>query len=250
MKIKDTYSLIYIGLQIRLLRNISIDNEVNFVLDNIKTLEEELEESELFVSLNAVKSLNLFRITITELEKLDKNTKITKAHQSAITDQMRIIEAIVFSEATTKKIYVIPQRRYNEKYLLDEPHKLLKENVFDKFTDICKFDFTAASRCLSLGEGTACAFHILRATEDTLKAVYFHFKKTNRLDKPMWGPMTNQLRSKREPKPDNTILDTLDVIRNSYRNPTQHPQVTYDIDSAQDLFGLCIDCLNKMTQYL
>lgn len=250
MKIRDTYGLILIGLQIRLLRNIKSDDTIEFVIDNIDRLEKELEESDLLVSLNAIQSLNQLQKSIEELKKLEKTTQVGGVHKNKIVAEMETIEKIVFSEATTKKVYVIPQRRYNEKYLLDEPHKLLKAGVFNKFSEICKFDFTAACRCMSFGEGTACAFHILRATEDTLKGMYYHFKKTNRLEKPMWGPMTSELRAKREPKPDKTLLDTLDVIRNSYRNPTQHPQVTYDIDSAQDLFGLCLDSLNKMTQYL
>jgi hypothetical protein len=80
--------------------------------------------------------------------------------------------------------------------------------------------------------------------------MYFHFKKSKRIKKPMWGPMTDELRKKIGGKPDLVILDTLDVIRKSYRNPTQHPETIYDIESGQDLFGLCLDILNKMTQYL
>jgi len=250
MKISSTYGLIYIGLLIRLLRSITEDTPVDFVIDNIKKLEEELGEFDLYVSLNALQNINRIQDAIAELEKKKKEDIIGKENCRIIEEEMGIIEKIVFSEATTKKIYVVPQRRYNEKYLLDEPHKLLKQGVFEKFSEMGKFDFTSACRCLAFGEGTACAFHILRATEDCLKRLYFHFKKTKRLEKPMWGPMTSELRAKREPKPEDTLLNTLDVIRNSYRNPTQHPQVTYDIDSAQDLVGLCIDCLNKMTQYL
>lgn len=249
MKIRDSYGLIYIGLQIRLLRNLESSDLASFVLENIKSLEDALEESELLVSLNAIKSLNVLQKDIKQLKQKPTDEAIEKGICDSIKEEMITIENIVFSESTIKKIYVIPQRRYNEKYLLDEPHKLLKHGVFDKLSEIGKFDFTAACRCLSFGEGTSCAFHILRATEDTLKTTYFHFKKTNRLEKPMWGPMTDELRAKREPKPNTTTLDTLDVIRKSYRNPTQHPQVTYDIDSAQDLFGLCLDILNKMTQY-
>ena len=64
----------------------------------------------------------------------------------------------------------------------------------------------------------------------------------------MWGPMTDELRAKKTNKPDETTLSALDVVRISYRNPTQHPQVKYDIESAQDLLGVCIDLLNKMAK--
>ena len=62
----------------------------------------------------------------------------------------------------------------------------------------------------------------------------------------MWGPMTSELRAKKSNKPSDTILNSLDLVRTSYRNPTQHPESKYDIESAQDLFGVCIDLINKM----
>jgi len=42
--------------------------------------------------------------------------------------------------------------------------------------------------------------------------------------------------------------DHLDHIRRSFRNPTQHPDKIYDIQEAQDLFGLCVDAVNRMSR--
>ena len=55
----------------------------------------------------------------------------------------------------------------------------------------------------------------------------------------MWPPMTVELRNKRSPKPGEDTLAALDIVRVSYRNPTQHSEAKFDIDSAQDLFGIC-----------
>jgi hypothetical protein len=46
------------------------------------------------------------------------------------------------------------------------------------------------------------------------------------------------------------LLDNLDNIRHSFRNPTQHPDKIYDIQEVQDLFGLCIDAVNRMVKIL
>jgi hypothetical protein len=62
----------------------------------------------------------------------------------------------------------------------------------------------------------------------------------------MWGNMVTQLKAKTKNKPPATLLASLDLIRSAYRNPTQHPEALYDIDSAQDLFGVCIDVIGKM----
>ncbi|MCH8069815.1 MAG: hypothetical protein IID16_11195, partial [Candidatus Marinimicrobia bacterium] len=49
-------------------------------------------------------------------------------------------------------------------------------------------------------------------------------------------------------KPPVELLDTLDRIRINFRNPTSHPDKIYDIEEAQDLFGLCVDAINRMVK--
>ena len=97
---------------------------------------------------------------------------------------------------------------------------------------------------------TAAAFHQLRCVEGALKHYYQCVIKRNRLpDKQkMWGPMIDQLRSKKTNKPPVELLDTLDRIRVNFRNPTNHPEKEYDTDEAQDLFGLCVDALNRLVK--
>lgn len=64
----------------------------------------------------------------------------------------------------------------------------------------------------------------------------------------MWAAMVDQLKAKTRNKPPLTLLNSLDLIRAAYRNPTQHPEATYEIDSTQDLFGVCLDVIGKMGQ--
>ena len=66
----------------------------------------------------------------------------------------------------------------------------------------------------------------------------------------MWGPMISALRPKSRNKPPANILDTLDLVRVTYRNPTQHPETRYDVESAQDLMGLCISVISDMADEL
>ncbi|MDQ8037424.1 MAG: hypothetical protein REI12_08385, partial [Pedobacter sp.] len=104
--------------------------------------------------------------------------------------------------------------------------------------------------CILFGEATAAAFHILRATQSVLKSYYYIHRKQNRLANPMWANMIDQLRAKTKNKPPAALLSALDLIRTEYRNPTQHPHATYQIDSAQDLLGVCIDVIGKMAEEL
>ena len=123
---------------------------------------------------------------------------------------------------------------------------LLGKDVYSNLEDISRKDFDLACTQVALNQPTASAFHLMRALEHQIKVLYYHFKKTNRLSKPMWGSMVNQLRNKRNPKPQTKLLDFLDSIRVHYRNPTQHPELFYTIDEAQDLLNQTISALNMI----
>ena len=57
--------------------------------------------------------------------------------------------------------------------------------------------------------------------------------------------MLTALRNMKKNKLSSDLLDLLDRIRDKYRNPTQHPELKYTIDEAQDLLGVCIEAINK-----
>lgn len=250
MIISNSFELIKVGLCTRWLISAREDDSAEDVLNEFKELENHLEKCSLTVSLNATTRLNTITDIKHDLKKLAKHDPIGKSIRASLETEITSLERIIFSESISKNIYIVPERRYNGEYLSKNPENLLKAGIFEKLPEIAKYDFISSCRCLAFGESTACAFHILRATEDVLKAYYFMYKKTKRLTKPMWGPMTTELRNKKKPRPSDTILNSLDVVRTSYRNPTQHPEITYDLDSCQDLFGVCLDLINKMAAEL
>jgi len=40
----------------------------------------------------------------------------------------------------------------------------------------------------------------------------------------------------------------LDLLREHFRNPTQHPERVYDLDGVQDLLGLCLNAIKQMAR--
>jgi hypothetical protein len=60
----------------------------------------------------------------------------------------------------------------------------------------------------------------------------------------MWGNMLDALTKRR--KSDDKLLSRLRFSKDSYRNPTSHPEATYTFHEAQDLIGICIDVINRM----
>jgi hypothetical protein len=244
---KNCYGFIHIGLLIRLFVNVDQHREKKNILDLLKRFNNELSDASFEVSL-AYMGSSTYRQIVSRIKKLESDTSTLGPEIAEdLSDCFHTIEKIVFSESCTKKIYLLPLRRFNTDALLNSPHNLLAQGAFEKLDQIAKSDIGSASRCILFGEATACAFHILRATEAVLKQYYFHHKRQNRLAKPMWGNMLDQLKAKNRNKPPAPLLNALDVIRTSYRNPTQHPEAVYTIDSAQDLFGVCLDAIGKMS---
>ncbi|MEQ1686169.1 MAG: hypothetical protein ABL916_21175 [Burkholderiaceae bacterium] len=249
MIVQHTYVYIQIGLCLRLLRNVSISSKPPIAKTTIKTLKENLQTGNFEVSLASMKAIDYGKMN-TALEELADDVTLPPNVATMIKDKFKAIENVVFAEAITKRIYVLPSRRFNTECLLAEPHKLLKAGAFEKLEEIAKLDFASSCRCILFGEATASAFHILRATESVLKSYYCHHRRQKRLAKPMWGNMVDQLRAKSKNKPPVSLLASLDLIRTAYRNPTQHPEAIYEIDSAQDLFGVCLDVIGKMAEEL
>ena len=244
---RDCYGFIHIGLLIRLFVNISSNYKKCDTLRALGNFSTALENADFEVS-RAYMGADSYREVLKAIKDIEgDDTPIGEALSIKISRHFQTIESIVFSESCTKKIYLLPARRFNTEALLNTPEKLLAAGEFNKLDEIAKSDISSASRCILFGESTASAFHILRATEAVLKQYYFHHRRQGRLQRPMWGNMLDQLKAKKRNKPPATLLNALDVIRVSYRNPTQHPEAIYTIDSAQDLFGVCLDVIGKMS---
>ena len=247
MIVQNAYVYIQIGLCVRALRYLAPPLPSSFATEMIETFRSNLVRAGFDVSLAAMQSV-AFGDMMVALESADKNAPLAPAVASLVVDQFVSLENVLFAEAITKRVYILPNRRFNTGYLLADQKKLLKAGAFEKLEEVARNDFASSCRCILFGEATAAAFHILRATESVLKSYYFHHRRQKRLDRPMWGPMVEQLCAKAKHKPPESLLASLDLIRSAYRNPTQHPEAIYEIDSAQDLFGVCLDVIGKMTE--
>lgn len=242
MKKYSSYSLILIGLWIRHLQNAenltmkSIRNGYDIVI-------RELKNFRFNVSISGSVILSEF---IESFKTIDDSEKFDKSNADKLSKIMLNLENIIFAEAVTKYHYITTERRYNHEFLIDSPSELFSQSVFESLTEICKYDFMESFKCLAYEVPTAAAFHMLRGTEGCLKELYFSYIKRNRMKNPMWNNMIIELKQKKRNSPPIVLLEALDNIRKSYRNPTNHPEAIYTISEAEDLMGLCIDVVNKI----
>lgn len=235
------YPFIHTGLIIRLLRH-SQEFQIKDIIGESRKLNNNLTEAGFLVSAQGLDDLRNF---VETLEKeTDKTRLVIQSEVTELSKIMDVVEKMVYAESQTKLIFVLSEQRYSLDCLLYHPEKMFKDGVFVKLPLIARSDLTEGFLCLLLSRATAAAFHILRATEAILREYYFTKVKRGREKNPMWGNMIIGLNKRRDRK--GSLLKRLEYIKDSFRNPTSHPEAIYNIEEAQDLLGLCIDVINSM----
>lgn len=243
---KTVFSLIQIGLWLRHLQNpeglslASVRKGCNLII-------RALDNMGFTVSLHAKNDLVEF---INERSASPDSDILSGDDVKDLSRIIFALEKVITPEAKSRHYFIVADQRYNTKYLLESPDKLFHDGVFERLPELTQTDFREGFNCIVFGRATATAFRILRGTEGALKSLYFAIVKRNRVKNAMWASMTQHLRGRtRNPVPE-VLLESLDMIRKSYRNPTAHPEAIYTVQQAEDLIGVCIDVVNKMDAVL
>ena len=163
---------------------------------------------------------------------------------STLASAMRELRITLYSEAAGKEAFLVTGKRFEIEKLMAKPSELLAPGLFDELDEYTRYDLEEAGKCIAFERPTAAAFHLMRATEATLRRLYCAKVKRQRVDPLLWGPMVQHLRRRRD-SPPRPLLDGLDNIRHNFRNPTQHPDAIYDIQEAQDLLALSLDAIGR-----
>lgn len=214
----------------------------NFVIHNLERFLNRIQELQLDVTYRACWELRKFK---DELAVSD-NEKLSAEQASKLSKMMTDARLTLDAEIQGLEAFITTDKRFDVNKLLDNVASLFAPGVFEGFPDIAKYDFAAAAKCIAFELPTAAAFHILRATEANLRHYYASMVKQNRIKSLMWRPIIEDLRKKNKTKKHTVLNNHLDNIRLSFRNPTQHPEATYDIHEVQDLFSVCIDANNRI----
>lgn len=241
MESTSVYSYYVFGYNYNILRNQNLKSSNKECIILLREHLQQLQIMNLAVSLNIFKRPVEALIRTLEGEEADLISDVNLNRMNQLLDKT---DAALDSELTLKMILSVTQKRFDTESLLNTPKSLLANSIWEKMSEQSRVDFMEGTKCIAMNLPTASAFHLMRSVEQSLKDLYFHFVKRNRLDKPMWAAMVRKLREKNNPKPASEVLDTLDIIRVNYRNPTQHPEKNYSIDEAQDLLNHSIVVIN------
>jgi hypothetical protein len=217
------------------------------VLVNLERFFRSLNQLELVVTLRAARSLARFK---EELEQASHDKMLDPEQANRLSDLMLAVEKTLRAEIEGHSVFVITPKVLDATKLMDDVPALFGPGVFNSLPEIARYDFSEAGKCIAFERPTAAAFHLLRGTESVLRDFYGRMVRRNRITNRMWGPIVADLRTKRMAASYAALYNDLDSIRVHYRNPTQHPEKTYDMSEAQDLWSLCVAVVNRMTRVL
>lgn len=251
MKRQSISQYYYFGTCVRYLQDVSAGSLIHgrgFILWNFKEFKVDLERLGFRVTWRV--TVRLLQPLINELSKLEKNSKLSEKHKSKLNEMIRQIRVTLEEEIEGIEAFSVTPKRIDVKKLIDDVPSLFAPGIFNILPILARYDFHEAGKCIAFERSTAAAFHILRGTEGFLNHFYCSFIRQKRIKKFMWGPIVEDLRKRPKTKKYETLYNNLDNIRNSYRNPTQHPEMIYDIHLTQDLWNLCTEAVNRMGRIL
>lgn len=242
MKKQNIFEYYAFGYDYYLLRFRSKESTNKTIIGIIERFFDKLDELGLIVTKKTAGDLKKI---LEELREKDPNTRCSTDFADKINKTVDKLDVTLDAELQLKEVYTLTEKRFELNKLLNNTERLFGKTVFDEIPSIAKYDFKEAGKCIAFARSTAAAFHLLRGTESVLRKFYCGFVKNRRVKPLLWGNMIKHLRQRRKKLPP-ALLNNLDNIRDSFRNPTNHPDLIYNIEEAQDLFGLCIEVVNRM----
>ena len=250
MKTEEIWSFIHTGTSFRYLQDAKAGFPIHdnyCIISNIDSFLNDLDRLNLNVTKRASYELEELK---KKISKKAKGAKLTQEEATELSKITQDIRRTLSAETKGQFVYRVSDKRLDAVKLIEDVSRLFSPKTFNLCPSIARYDFQEAGKCIAFERPTAAAFHLLRGTEAVLRDFYKVFIRPAKKN-PVWGTIINDLRSKSRGKlPDTTLINNLDNLRNSFRNPTQHPEKIYDIEEAQDLFGLCIDVVNRMCRVI
>lgn len=250
---KSIYDYYWFGTCVRYLQDVNEgttlgDDTAGRVAHNLNQLFGYLDELGLQVTSRASGELLAFS---TDLQQNDSDYQLTKQDSDNLSTYIGDLRHTLEAELRGFEAYIVTPKRLDTNKLLKNISELFSPGVFHKLPDIAQYDLSEAGKCTAFERPTAGAFHLMRGTEAVLRAFYKALVKRNRITADLWGPLVDDLKKRAQgrgkAKEYASLLPHLDHIRVSYRNPTQHPEMMYDIHGLLDLWGVCIDTINRMS---
>lgn len=176
-------------------------------------------------------------------EDVDFEAEVNAVTVQRIGAATRDFETIFAAELQSLNTYFVSRYGiYSTSDLIEHAEMAFDEEIRTTVSDGVKKDFREAGRCLAFELSTACAYHVMRATEAVLRQ--WHTLVCRPASRsPEWAQCVNELRANGA---DQDALAVLDQIRSLHRNPIMHPEDFLSMSDAKTLFGIAISAITAM----
>ena len=146
---------------------------------------------------------------------------------------------------------VTPTGIYSISDLVENAEDVFPSSLKKKLSDDAIQEIRQSGRCLAFGVGTACGFHILRATEAVVHDYYTKIcMQGNTCDKlESWGAYIASFRQAQDADAKR-IAEMLQQVKDHDRNLIMHPEISLDDDEAHTLFELAKGAIMAMAEKL
>lgn len=158
-----------------------------------------------------------------------------------IISKAKEFETVLSAELQTLATYHATQKGiYSTTDLIERAENTLPASVLPKISQGVKEEIRQSGRCLAFDSGTACAFHIMRATEAVMHEYYIFVRKPKpkpkeKLDS--WGAYIAELQKSQKPEVKEVVA-MLQQVKDRHRNLIMHPEVILTPDEAFTLFEI------------
>jgi hypothetical protein len=156
-----------------------------------------------------------------------------------VIDKAKTFETVLSEELVTSSAYSATKKGiYSTADLIENAEKAFPVSVIGKFSEDTIREIQEAGKCLAFDMATACAFHMMRATEEVMHRYYVSAckpKPQRKLEN--WGAYIGELKKsgKAEVK---EVVAMLQQIKDRHRNLIMHPEIVLSIDEAFTLFEI------------
>ncbi|MGO8719283.1 MAG: hypothetical protein ACLQMO_08695 [Acidobacteriaceae bacterium] len=154
-------------------------------------------------------------------------------------------ETVLSAELSNSDTYWIsPKGTHKTSILMQSARLELPPSVLKEIPEEAAVELDEAGKCLLFDVPTAVGFHLFRATEAVIRKYYEKVIGMSPAKKSRnWGAYIKGLKARGA---STKVTGYLDHIREHYRNPVLHPEVTLTPEDAQVLFGVCVSAIVMM----
>jgi hypothetical protein len=178
-------------------------------------------------------------------ETIDWERKLTEAEVNKLISKRTEFETILEHESRNIDVYAVtPKGIYSTPALIERAEDALPIDLKSRLSAETIYDIQQAGRCLAFNIPTAAGFHILKAIESLIREYHLtltgkHISAKSR----NWGAYIRDLSNHGA---DTKVTAYLSHIKDFYRNPIVHPEVTLTSEQTLSLFSAAISAIVQL----